>query len=99
MSSVICAPLFEEFIFRHAPLQIVKKYKLFEIESIVVVFSCIVFGWYHYYGFQAVLLQGVIGLVLCWVYIKNGYSYWSSVCVHSAYNLILFLTDNFVFPS
>ena len=45
------------------------------------------------------VLVTCIDNVLCWVYIKNGYSYWSSVCVHSAYNLILFLTDNFVFPS
>lgn len=94
----IFAPLWEELVFRHAPLQIGKELKIKKdidvILPIAFITSCI-FGWGHGNSAMGVLVQGVCGLALSFTYIKTGYSYWSSVFLHFLWNFSLF----YIFPS
>lgn len=95
--SCIVAPLWEELAFRHAPLQIAKKmgkaHKKNYIMPVVIISSAL-FGWGHGEGAMSILNQGVMGAVLCYVYLKNGYSFWSSTAVHFLWNFSLM----FIFP-
>lgn len=80
------APLWEELAFRYVPITFAKSLgKDFILPAIVL--SSIVFGWGHGAGIISLLIQGMMGFVLSLLYIKNNYSYWSSVIVHSAWNI------------
>lgn len=91
--SCICAPLFEELVFRHIPLQTAKliydpnSAKGLKLTMLTVLMSSFIFGWGHGRGWDSVILQGMLGLGFCYVYLKNGYSYWSAVLLHALYNL------------
>lgn len=91
--SCLIAPFTEEILFRAGPLQLIKSIN-FRSESskakmifLTVIFSSIVFGWMHGYGWESVLKQGVMGLVFSIVYIRTGYSYLSAVTLHSLWNI------------
>lgn len=86
----ILAPLWEEAAFRYAPITIAKKFGKDYLLPVIVI-SSIIFGWLHGHGVYSLIFQGVMGLVLSWVYIKNNYSYWSSVALHSAWNTLCIL--------
>lgn len=96
--SCICAPVFEELIFRHIPLQTAKliydpnSAKGLKLTVLVILMSSFIFGWGHGRGWDSVILQGFLGVGFCYVYLKNGYSYWSSVILHSLYNLFWLFT-------
>lgn len=85
----IFAPLWEEAVFRHFALTLVKGSSNFKknIVPIVILTSCI-FGYLHG-SIINMLIQGVAGLVLSAVYIRNGFSYWSSVSLHALWNFFL----------
>jgi membrane protease YdiL (CAAX protease family) len=83
--TVIWAPLWEEAVFRHAAIQLARKIDEAVIFPVCLISSAI-FGLGHRFGAISILMQGVAGLALCWVYIKNGYSYISSVIVHFLWN-------------
>lgn len=80
---VILAPLWEELVFRALPLTFIKDYPKLLIP--VMVFTSIIFGLLHGEPIN-ILIQGVMGFVMASVYIKNGYSYWSSVAIHALWN-------------
>lgn len=82
----VVAPLWEELAFRHLPLTMAKKLKLDPMH--VLMMSSIIFGWGHG-GPTGIMLQGVGGFILGYVYLKNGYSYWSSVFMHFLWNYIV----------
>ncbi len=85
----IFPPIFEELIFRHIPAQILKKTEIFQQNKWwFVLVSGVIFGWLHgsYYN---IFCQGVAGIAFGWVYIKNGYSYYSAVASHSLYNFLV----------
>jgi len=85
----IIAPLAEEILFRHLPMQILKNikgYKKFLLPCML--FTSAVFGYMHQ-GAVSIPIQGVTGFVLCVVYLKNGYSYTSSVVLHFLWNFTL----------
>ncbi len=90
ISVCIFTPFFEEFLFR-TPLLILKgvTYKRVSLWAILV--SSVIFGYAHY-GLWSIPVQGVGGIIFCYVYLKNGYSYISSVIMHSLINLYFFLT-------
>ncbi len=80
---LIFAPIVEEIVFR-VPLKIVKKLDPdFMIPMIII--SSAVFGWLHG-GIIKLPIQGVIGAAIAWVYIRNGYCYWSAVTTHFLWN-------------
>jgi len=84
----IWAPLWEEALFRYFPITYAKQMGEKFILPIVIASSCI-FGWQHGHIQQGVLVQGVMGLILSYVYIENGFSYVSSVLTHMFYNIIV----------
>lgn len=86
---VILAPLIEEYLFRHFPITYCKVLSKRLIVP-VIFFSSIIFGLVHY-GAPSVPVQGVCGFIMACVYVKNGYSYWSTVTMHALYNLIIIL--------
>lgn len=87
----IMAPLAEELIFRKGVLDIFKDSKHI---IPVVILSSVVFGMLHNNAYN-LWIQGVFGLIFSWVYIKNGYCYWSSVILHSMWNLTCLLVMMF----
>lgn len=89
----ICAPLFEEIVYRAAPLKIAKVIgdKLNITKKLilpVMLASAVIFGWDHNGGAITVLKQGMMGFVFSVVYIKNNYCYWSAVTIHFMWNLL-----------
>ncbi len=85
----ILAPLCEEVLFRHLPFQLLKNIKGFKNYLFpVMLFTSMVFGYMHQ-GISSIPLQGVTGFVLCIVYLKNGFSYWSSVTLHAMWNFAI----------
>jgi membrane protease YdiL (CAAX protease family) len=92
--SCILAPIFEELFFRFIPLEMHRlvtknSSQAVQLKSqwLVVLFTSLLFGWAHRNGFTSILIQGVCGLGFAYVYIRNGYSYISSVLLHSFWNL------------
>lgn len=83
----IWAPLWEELVFRNAPLQLIRGSQTNPIHVIVI--TSALFGWLHG-GPVNIMIQGVYGVVFSYVYLRNGYCYWSSVILHSLYNASLF---------
>lgn len=91
--SCLLSPIFEEVLFRVAPLQLVKSIE-FRSEAtkakmliVIVLASSIIFGLMHEHGWNSVLKQGVMGLIFAIVYIRTGYSYLSAVSIHLLWNL------------
>lgn len=81
--SVLLPPLWETFVFISVPLYVAYKYSFPMIYTIL--FASIVFGLGHG-GLTGLCLQGVMGLIFSYVYVKEGY--WSAVVTHGGWNLI-----------
>jgi membrane protease YdiL (CAAX protease family) len=92
VTACIIAPLTEEGIFRWAPLTLLKPHPHLMWPVIVIVSA--LFGYLHG-GFSNIIIQGVFGVVFSWVYINNGYSYWSSVVLHSLWNITVLFFISF----
>ena len=91
--SVACilAPVLEEALYR-LHLSIAGQFQVIKgILLYAVVVSSILFGEAHVFGVLSVPVQGMAGLLFCYVYIKNGYSYISTVTMHFLINLYLYL--------
>jgi hypothetical protein len=96
--AVICAPLWEEAAFRYAPYKIAQAFGKHVNPELgrallipIMIIATALFGWGHGYGIYSLLVQGVGGFIISCVYIKNGYSYWSSVALHALWNGSLML--------
>lgn len=85
----ICAPIWEEVAFRYGPIKLARVLGPAAVMPTVVL-SSIVFGWGHGNEVHSLLQQGVGGLILSWVYIKNGDSIKSSILLHFVWNLTCF---------
>lgn len=87
LHSCVFAPIFEEFVWRFIPIEMLKKTKFFEDSKYYIIgLIAVMFGMAHG-SFINVLVQGVAGFFFGWVYIKNNMSYTSSAITHSFYNL------------
>lgn len=96
LSGVIIAPLWEETAYRWFPMQVSKwfgKHTLFPI----IIISSIIFGWGHGYGQISLLIQGVSGFILACLYVKNGFSFWSSVALHTLWNFMMMFGFAYLF--
>lgn len=91
----ILAPLWEEAAFRFAPITLAKHFGK-DVMVPVIVISSVLFGWGHGSGPTSILIQGVGGVILSWLYIKNNYSYISSVTSHFLWNFNLMFFIPFV---
>lgn len=86
----IIAPLWEELYYRYVPIAISRAFN-HKILMPILIFSAVNFGLGHGDNVYHLFIQGVMGMVLSWVYIKNGYSYWSSVTLHFLWNLFILI--------
>jgi membrane protease YdiL (CAAX protease family) len=88
--SSIWAPAWETLAFVVLPIQIAKRFDD-KLVWYIILLSSMIFGWSHsaispQIGLMA---QGVFGIVFSWLYIRNNYSYWSTVLVHAVWNGML----------
>lgn len=90
--SCMCAPFFEEILFRWGPITLIKGHEDKFLWPVVLVGS-IIFGLMHGLGPVSILLQGVMGFVFACVYLKNGSIVWSML-LHSAWNIYCFIYTN-----
>lgn len=91
LDCVVIAPLWEEAVFRLVPLLLVQRITKNKIALIVVVLaSSILFGWVHG-SIYNIPLQGLIGLLLCWLFLRNNNSYLSCFAMHGIRNSISFI--------
>lgn len=86
---VIIAPIWEELAFRKGPIDFARKLNP-DLVIPIVIMSSFLFGWAHGNEIGSILKQGVMGFVFSWVYIKNKYSYWSSVFIHALWNFFVY---------
>jgi membrane protease YdiL (CAAX protease family) len=92
----IVAPIWEEAAFRYAPITIAKNFGEQYLLPVIVI-SSVLFGWGHGFGPVSLLIQGVAGFLFSLLYIKNNYSYISTVISHFLWNLIwIFLIPSLV---
>lgn len=90
LGALIFAPLFEELVYRYAPIKIAKDLGGALIIPVILISSAL-FGWGHGNGIISVIFQGMLGFFASVLYIKNGHSYWSAVFLHFLWNLTCFL--------
>ncbi len=92
--ALIFAPFIEEALFRMLPLTLVGGLKRDQIRAVLIAVCGIIFGWAHGSPLN-VFIQGFVGLMLGWLYLKNNSSQWASyiscVIVHSAYNFTVIM--------
>ena len=84
----IWAPLWEEMMYRWAPIKFAKQLSI-EIVWPVIIIASATFGWGHGDCPEGVFLQGVLGIIFSGVYLYTG-KIWTSMLVHSMYNCFLF---------
>lgn len=83
INMVILAPLWEEAVFRYAPMEIAKGIpSRFTIP--IIILSSFVFAWLHGAAMFSIIHQGIFGLVQCFIYLKRGY--WTCVANHAVWN-------------
>ncbi len=96
--TLVFAPVVEEALFRMLPLTLVQLNRKAVIRAVVIAVCGIIFGWAHGSPLN-VFIQGFVGLMLGWLYIKNASSQWASyiscVAVHAMYNLTVVLVGGF----
>ena len=86
LSTVVCAPLFEEFLFRGVILEAVRRRRGVVAAWLI---SSVCFGLAHGLPSQ-MLMTGAIGLVLGYVCIRSG-SLFSSILLHGLNNALAML--------
>ena len=86
LSTVVCAPLFEEFLFRGVIMEAVRRRRNAMAAWLI---SSLCFGFAHGLPSQ-MLMTGVIGLVLGYVCIRSG-SLFGSIMLHGLNNALAML--------
>lgn len=85
--TVLLAPFWEEAVFRYFPIQIARKCGLNSFLMPFMILSSIIFGISHGSPIN-ILIQGSMGFLMACIYVKNGFSYWSSVVIHALWNFM-----------
>ena len=92
---LIFAPVIEEALFRLLPLTLVLDKHPDKIRAVQIAVCGIIFGWMHGSPLN-VFIQGFVGLMLGWLFVKNYSSQWaayfSCVIVHALYNFTVIMT-------
>ncbi|MDD5251151.1 MAG: CPBP family intramembrane metalloprotease [Patescibacteria group bacterium] len=82
-------PLTEEALFRLMPLTLVEGLSAKKVRAVAIAVCGIGFGMAHGHPL-ACMIQGVLGLIFAWLYLRNSHSqlaaYLSCVVAHAAYN-------------
>lgn len=88
---VVCilGPLWEELVFRVAPVKLLRFLKVDnKVLWLVMLAICCIFGINHGSPYN-IYYQGVVGAGFTWLYIKNGDCFWSAVTLHGLWNFCL----------
>jgi len=90
----VLAALWEEAAFRGWVIETCKRLFQGDRRALLywVLLASILFGILHG-GVVNIIFQGVGGLMLSYIYLKNGSCIWSAIIMHSLYNLVLILTS------
>jgi hypothetical protein len=97
ITNCVLAPLWEEAMYRWAPLIIAYKINK-EIVWPTAIFMTLTFGWAHGYGMHGIYFQGMMGLFCSFVFIKCGMQFRWALAFHILWNILcLLLLDNFNF--
>ena len=89
----VFTPIWEEAVFRYAPMQIAKRLKdNFNVDLFlpIILIASAIFGANHSLGIISMALQGALGMLLCYIYMRTKYSYWSVVAIHAIRNISVF---------
>lgn len=86
-TTVILAPFWEEAVFRYFPITLARKLGVDNFLIPFMVLSSIIFGLGHGSPIN-ILIQGAMGFVMACIYVKNGFSYWSTVTLHALWNFM-----------
>lgn len=89
---VIFAAIWESIVFIWAPYKILTAINK-DIVFPGMVMACAVFGLMHGHGTTSLLMQGLMGGVFVWVYIRNGYSLTSAIILHAAWNFYCWISN------
>ncbi len=90
--SCVLAPCWESFCFIYAPYKILSAIN----KDLIIpgmTLACIIFGLMHGYGMVSLMMQGIMGGVFVWVYVRNGLSLTSAILLHAGWNFYVFLTS------
>lgn len=82
----LITPLWEEAVYRYAPLELGRGLGV-QNKLPIIVLSCFFFAISHGQGYMFLMIHGVLGAVFSWVYLKSGYA--SAVITHSCWNFIV----------
>lgn len=88
----IFSPIWEEAVFRWAPIEIFRRTGILEKTTWpLIILTSVLFAYIHE-GQSSILIQGIFGLILSVVYlqINSRYSYMYVVSLHSIWNLCIF---------
>lgn len=90
--AVIIAPVTEEILFRWLPVRFADQAprRLFVP---IIVLSQFIFGYIHGAGGLSLMIQGLGGFLMCWLYIRNGRNLWWTISYHMLWNLIYTLGE------
>lgn len=90
ISDCLISPVWEEAAYRYGPIRAAGAINKDSVWPVVVSAS-LFFGWWHGDGIASVMLQGSIGMILSWVFIKEGYL--AAVLTHAWYNTIILIIE------
>ena len=87
----VIAPLWEELAFRYAPIKIAHALNISgdrysnPLLLPIIIISSVIFGFGHGGGISSLMIQGVMGVIMSWVFVKGGYK--EAVLTHAGWNL------------
>lgn len=88
LMSCIWPAIWEELLYRYGPIKIAKSFNKPEIIWPVILMSSAMFGWGHLDGHQGVFIQGIIGILLSFIYLKTN-QIWLCMLIHAIYNTLI----------
>lgn len=100
----VLAPIWETVCFVWGPIKFAQLLSSIAVKmgvpavGIVAVFAvsfAIFFGILHGSALN-ICIQGVAGLLFCWLYLKNNNSYWSVVIAHAIWNFMIIFGLSFI---
>lgn len=87
VNTCIVSPLWEEAVYRYAPIEITKRINK-ELLAPVIIGVSFLFGFGHEGTIYNIYYQGVFGLTLSWIYLISKRPYLSVVFYHGLWNFL-----------
>lgn len=87
MDACVVTPLWEEAVYRYAPIEICRVLNEKLIVPVVICVSFL-FGFGHQGTIENIYYQGVFGLALSYVYLKSKHPFTSVFLMHGVWNFL-----------